>query len=126
MLTDDIAAQVQVGDGSRCLTARARDFTNCYMIMGIDLFKMSELYARAFKAMKKIQKELSEKKYSTVSTTCYLCGSPFHLALGCPRFKSSNSDVKGNLLKMFLEKKLSNLNGKDADIEFTSHLYVQE
>jgi signal-transduction protein with cAMP-binding, CBS, and nucleotidyltransferase domain len=93
---DEIFGEVGLFSGNqRLLSARALDFTSCSMLHKKEVLKLCELFARGFKAMKKIQADLRDGDYSTLNTKCYLCGGLNHLALDCAEnFKK----IRGNML----------------------------
>ena len=87
----------------RTLSAKCRDFSQIYILNGQDLFKMADQYMKVFKAIKRIQDDLSRDSYESVCTQCYICGKGSHLALKCPKFKSKE---KGNLMKIYINNKI--------------------
>lgn len=87
----------------RTLSAKCRDFSQIYILNGNDLVKMADQYMKVFKAIRKIQDDLSRDCYESVCTTCYICSRATHLALKCPKFKSKE---KGNLMKIYINNKI--------------------
>ena len=71
----------------RTLSAKVQDYSHISSITRTDLFWISELFTRAFKALKKVQSELNCGIYKSAGTACYLCRSIDHLALDCHLFK---------------------------------------
>ena len=81
----------------RCLTAKARDFTEVYIIKKVDFEHISENYIQALQAINKIREGLKREDYGPLKTRCYLCGGSNHISLKCVQYNL----WKGNLMKIF-------------------------
>lgn len=93
-------------DKPRLLSAKARDFTEVYIIQKQDFDSISSNYLQAIQAIRQIKDALENKEYSLLQTSCYLCDDPEHLALGCKKY----SRWRGNLMKLFVSKQINSKN----------------
>lgn len=90
-------------DKPRLLSAKARDFTEVYVIQKSDFDSISSNYLQAIQAIRQIKDALDNNNYSLLKTRCYLCNSELHLALGCKKY----SRWRGNLMKLFVSKQMN-------------------
>ena len=65
----------------RSLTAKARDFTEVFIIRKQDFESISENYIEALQAMRAIKYGLERNKLRPLKMKCYLCNKPDHVAL---------------------------------------------
>jgi len=93
-------------DKPRLLSAKARDFTEVYIIQKQDFDSISSNYLQAIQAIRQIKDALENNEYSLLQTSCYLCDAPEHLALGCKKY----SRWRGNLMKLFVSKQSNSKN----------------
>lgn len=95
-------------DQPRQLSAKARDFTEVYVIQKSDFDTISSNYLQAVQAIGQIKDALENNNYSLLNTSCWLCKSELHLALTCKRYPRE----RGNLMKLYYQSKRGQMNSK--------------
>lgn len=85
----------------RCLSAKARDFTEVFVISRTDFEMVSENYVQAIQAINVIVDGLQNDNYYPLKAECYICKAKDHLALKCNKFPR----WRGNLMRLYMRKK---------------------
>lgn len=86
----------------RCLSAKARDFTDVLCIYKDDFFRLSDDFLQSARALKEIRDASLKNDLKPIGMSCYICDATDHIATKCEDYKL----VKGNLVSMWF--KLSN------------------